>query len=133
MEKVESVKLFTCTYKLDRFGDYGADRKCGTTSGVTVEFGEHHAVKVKTVVEFLGGVDRILTCHGVNHKECFLRLDSFLDGCDLLHHLLVNGKTTCGIDNHKVEMVGLSIADCILSYLNGVLVAILSVDRHINL
>ncbi len=133
MEKIECVELFACTDKFDWLCDHSTDRKRSTTSGITVEFGEHNAVKIETVIEFLCRIDCVLTCHGVHHEKSLLRFDSFLDGRDFLHHLFVDSKTACGIDDYKVIMVGLGMADCIFSNLDRVLVAVFGVNRDIDL
>src|SRR5574344_242588 len=65
---VDSLRLFTRTNKLDGLVDHRPDRQGSTTTGITIEFGQHHAVEIEAVVEFLGGIDSILTGHGIDHE-----------------------------------------------------------------
>ena len=49
-------------------------------------------------------IDRILTGHGVNHKQGFNRVNRRMDLFDLVHHRFVNVQTTSGIhQQHVVE------------------------------
>ena len=73
VERVEVVQLLAVGGEHDLLaGDLG-DRQGGTTAGVTVELGEHHAVEADAVAEGLGGVDRVLTDHRVDDEEDLVR------------------------------------------------------------
>ena len=114
VELVDSIQLFTCTHKLNRFVDYRTDRKSRTTTGVTIQFGQYHTVEVQTFVKFFGCIDGILSCHGVYHEQNFVRIDRFFDSGDLVHHLFVYGQTSGCIDDYEVISFG-------FGFLNGVL------------
>ena len=90
MELVDGIEFLARTYKLDRFVHYRTDREGRTTAGITVELGQHYAVKVEAFVELFGCVDRILSGHRVYHEQNFVGLDGFFDGSDLIHHLFVD-------------------------------------------
>ena len=85
---------------------------------------------MQLVVECLGGVDRILAGHRVHHEQSFLRLDFVLDIANLAHHVLVHGKTACGIHNHHIESVLPCMTNRILSNLHRVF--FLSLGEHRN-
>ena len=128
MEHVDGLHLLARTHKLDGLGDDGTDGQGSTTAGVTVELGQHHAVEVQTVVELLGGVHGVLTGHRVDHEERLIGVDGLLQPTDLVHHLLVDGQTTGGIDDDHVVRLLLGLADSVLGNLHHVLVAFLDVD-----
>ena len=133
MEHVECFELLARTHEHDGLAHYRADREGGTTAGITVELGEYHAVEVEAVVKLLGRVHGILTGHGVYHEENLVGGYGLLDGGNLLHHLLVYGKAAGGIHDYHVVVLGLGLADSVLCYLYGVLVALLLVYGHVNL
>jgi hypothetical protein len=62
-----------------------------------------------------------LTCHRVNHKQ-FLRLDCFVNTCNLIHHFLVNCKPACCIYDYDIESICLSMLNCILCNFNWILI-----------
>ena len=128
MEHIDSLHLLARTHKLDRLGDDSAYRQGSTTAGVTVQLGQHHTVEVQTVVELLGGVDCILTRHRVDHKERLVGLNSLLQGCYLIHHLLIDGQTTGSIDDDYIIVLGLGLTNSMLGNLNHILVVRLAID-----
>ena len=133
MEHVNGIHLLAHTYKLDGLGDNGTNTDGCTTTGVAVELGQHHTIKIETVVELFGGVDRILTCHGVNHEKCLVGVDRILQTLYLVHHLLVDGQTAGGIDDHHIIGVGLGLTDGILGNGNHIPALRLRIDGHIDL
>ena len=102
MEDLQRLHLLASTDELDRLIDDTAYRECSTTTRVTIELGEDHTIEVESLVKLGCGIDRILTSHGVNDEECLIRSDRLLDATDLIHHLLIDGQTTCGIDDDGV-------------------------------
>ena len=130
MEDIEGLHLLAGADELDRLVDHGLDREGSTAAGITVHLCEHHSVEVETVVEGLGGLHGILTCHGIDHEEGLGRLDGLLDGSYLVHHLLVHSKTAGGIDDNQRVIFLCSVCYGILSYLNRVLNPILCIDEY---
>ena len=132
MEGIDSLHLLTSTDKLDGLRHHRANRKGSTATGITVELGQHHAVEVQTVVEFLSCIHGILTGHRVHHKERLVWIHGILQRSNLVHHLLIHGQTTGGIDDDHVVVLGLSLADSILRNGNHVLVLWLGINGHAN-
>ena len=62
-----------------------------------------------------------------------MRLYGFLDGRYLVHHFLINGQTTGGIDDDDVFALSLGVLDSILRNLHRILVAFLAIDFNLNL
>ena len=89
-----------------------AMREGWNTSRASVEFGEDDAVEIEAGVELFGGVDGILSCHGVDDKEGFVGLGSRFDCCDLTHQGFVDGETAGGVDDDGVVAFG-------FGFLNG--------------
>ena len=130
MEDIQRIHLFARSDKFDRLVDHRTDRKGGSTTCITVQLGQHHAVKIETFVEFLRRVDCILSGHGVDHEQGFIRLDSTLDCGDLFHHLLVDSQTTGGIDNHDIVAFCTCFADRVHRDLHRILVFEFHINRH---
>ena len=114
MEYVDSLHLFACTNKLDRLGNNGADTQRSTATGVAIELGEHNAIEIQTVVEFLCCVYSILTSHRVYYEQCFIRIESLLERRNLVHHFLVNSQSTGGIHDYYIVTLSLSLLDGIV-------------------
>ena len=121
VEGVYGFHLLARAYKLYRLVDNGANRQGSTAARVAVELSEDNAGVVEAVVELLGRVDGVLTRHGIDHKERLIRVDSCLNGCYLLHQLLVDGQTAGGVDDDGVVALSLGLVDCVQGYLHGVL------------
>ena len=133
MEHVYRLHLLASTNKLDGLGHNGTDTEGSTTACITVELGKYHTVEVETVVEFLGGIDGILTRHGVDHKERLIGTEMNLEIAYLLHHLLIYSQTTGSIDDNHVITVGLGLLYGVVGYLTHILVVRLAVHRYTHL
>ena len=57
----------------------------------------------------------------------------FLDVGNLIHHLLINGQTTSGIDDDDILALTLSVLDGVLRNLYWILVTFLAIDFNLNL
>ena len=133
VEVVYGFEFFACSYKFNRFVDYGADRECRTATGVAVQFGENYSVEIETIVKFFGCVDRILSGHGVNDEQGLGRVDFFLDSLDFVHHLLVDSQTSCRVDDNQIEMVFFGIFYGIGGNAHRVFAIFLGINRYIDL
>ena len=133
MEHINGFHLLARTDKLNRLCDNGADTDCRSASGVTVKFCQHHAVEVESVIKLFRRIDCILTGHRVNDKQCLVRINRVFQRLDFVHHLFVNGKTSCGIYNNDVTALRLCLFYGVLRYLYNVLIIRLRVNGHVNL
>ena len=70
------ASVFPGTDEFDRFIDDRLDGKGGTATGITIRFRQHHAVEIRSVVERFGGIDGVLTGHGIDHEQDLVRLES---------------------------------------------------------
>ena len=133
VEHVEGIHLLADTDELDGLVNHGADGEGGTATSVAIEFGEHHAVEVETIVEGLGRVDGVLTRHGVHHEEGFMRMHRRFDAGNLVHHLLIDGQTAGGIDDDHALVLRLGVLDGMLGDLDRVFVALFAIHLHLDL
>jgi hypothetical protein len=133
VEHVEGVHLLAGADELDGLVDDGTYGQGGTAAGVTVELCQHHAVEVETVVEFLGGVDGVLSRHGVDDEECLVGLCGLLDGGDFLHQRFVDGQSSGGVDDDGVVGLRLGFVYTLQGYLHGVLRLHVHIDGHLYL
>ena len=133
MEHVDSLHLLARSDKLDGLGHYRTDGESGTATGITVQLRKHDSVKIETVVEFLGCVDGILTRHGVDDEERVVRMYGLLQRSDLIHHLLVDGQTAGGIDDHHIVTLGFCFLYGVKGDLVDVLLTLFRIDRYADL
>ena len=122
MELVDGFHFLSRADEFDGLVHYRTDRQGRPAPGVAVQFGEHHAVEVQTVVEFLGCVHGILSGHGIYHEERLVGVDTVLDGGDFLHHLFVHRQASGRIDDDHVVTFGLGFFHSVLCNLHGILV-----------
>ena len=105
IERLKRIGLLAHAHELDGLAGHLTHRKCATATGVTVELGDDHAVKVGAIGEGRDDVDDILAGHGVDDHQHLVGLDGLLDVDGLLHHLFVDLQTTGGIDDDHVTQV----------------------------
>ncbi len=103
-ELLEGVHALAHAGELDRRAGDLLDRERSAAAGVAVELGQDHARQVEPVVEGLGGLDRVLTDHGVDDEEDVVRLGLALDRRQLLHEGLVDGEATGGVVDDGVAL-----------------------------
>ena len=132
MEHVDSLHLLARTDELDWFRHHRTDREGSTTTGITIELRQYDTIEIESVVEFLRSIHGILTRHGVYHKERLIGVDGLLQIRDLIHHLLIDSQTTCGIDDDNGIALLLGLTDSILGDFYHILIAFLRVDVNTN-
>ena len=120
MERLDHVQLFAGTHKLDGLAGGRPDRECRAAAGVAVQLGQQHAVDAQRLVKRLGGVDRVLTGHGVHHQQDLVGLHRGLDGLQLVHQRLVDVEPSGGIQKHYVVAVVGRVLDGFLCDGHGV-------------
>ena len=62
-----------------------------------------------------------------------MRMHGLLDVGDFVHHLLINGQTTGGINDDHILALTLGVVDGVLRNLDRVLVAFFAIDFNLNL
>ncbi len=81
------------------------------------------------VEEPLGDVDRFLTGHRIDDEQRLVRLGHLAHGGELLHQLVVDLETPCGVDDHDVEALLAGMLERRLGQLGRLGLAI-DVDGH---
>ena len=109
VEHLEAVDFFGHTGELDRRAGDVSHRQCRTAARIAVGFGEDDAGQRQGVAERLGGVDRVLTLHGVDHKQGLHRLEHAVQLLDFAHERFVDGQATGGIDQQHVKEVAFGV------------------------
>ena len=122
MEHIDGLHLLTRTNELDRLRHHRTDREGSTTTGVTVEFRQHH--------ELLSGIHGILTSHRIDHEEGLVGMDCILQRLNLIHHLLIDGQTTSGIDDDYIVGLSLGLLNGVVGNLHHVLIVRFRIDGH---
>ena len=130
VEDVERVHFLAGAHELDRFIHHRPDGKCRPAPRITVEFGEHHAVEVKAVVEGFGRVHRILPGHGIHDKQGFGRIQSQFYLLNFLHHHLVNRQSAGSVHDHYFLAGPFGVGQCILHNRDGIF--IFRLCKHLN-
>ena len=124
MEDVEVLESLTGGGEHDRLADDPGDGQRRAAAGVTVEFGEDDPVEADSLLEGHGGVDGILSDHGVDDEERLVGVGHCLDVGSLGHEFLVNAQTTSGVDDDDVVELALCLGDGVLGHLDRVADAI---------
>ena len=120
VEDLEVLQTLASGSEQDRLAGHGRHGQRGTTTGVAIELGEHHAGEVHAFIECLGGLDRVLTDHRVDDEQDFIGLHGVTDIACLLHQLLVHAQATGGIDDHRVIKLLLGEFDGIACHLHRI-------------
>ena len=101
MKLLEGVDFLADADELDRAPGHGLDGERRAAPGVAVELRHDHAVDAEPLVEFAGGVDRVLPRHGVGHEVNLVRFNLPLYAVQLVHHLVVDVEPAlCVQDDH---------------------------------
>ena len=133
MEHIERLHLLTHTDELDRFIDHRTDRECSTAACITIQFGQYNTIEIQTIVEFLSGINGILTGHSIHYEQGLRRFDRFLDSRDLGHHRLIHRQTTRCIDDNHIVAEFLCLRNSILSFLHRIGFILRRIDLGVNL
>ena len=120
MEGLDHVQLLAGADELDGLARRRADGERRAAPGVAVQLGEQHTVNAQRLVEGGGGVDRVLTGHGVHHQHDLAGLHRRLDPLELVHQRLVDVESSGGIQHHHVVAVILRVANGLLGNLHRV-------------
>ena len=132
IERLQRIGLLAHAHELDGLAGHLAHRKRAAATGIAVELGDDHAVKVGALGEGRDNVDDILAGHGIDDHQHLIGLDGLLDVHGLLHHLLVDLQTTGGIDDDHIAQVVDGLLDGALGNIDRVL-AVTAEDRHADL
>ncbi len=81
------------------------DRKCRSSTCITIELGENYTSQWQYFCKGFGGIDRILSLHGIDDKQCFSRLQQLFQLTDFPHHGFVDTQSSGGIDDYHVMMM----------------------------
>ena len=133
MEYIQGFQFLARSDKLDRFVYNRTNRQSGTTASITVQFRQYNPVKIQAVIKLLRCVHGILSGHGIHHEKGFFRFNRFFDCRNLVHHLLVDSKTSGSIDDNHVFSGSSSFFHGVLGNLHGIVISHFAVYRHPNL
>ena len=133
MEYIQILHLFSRRDKLDRLIHHVTDGNGSTPSGITIQLGQHYAIKIESIVKGLCSIHRILTRHGIHYKKCFRWIERFLELLNLLHHRIIHRQTTCSINYYGLFAGFLGICNRIACDLKCIFIFWLSIDLHSDL
>ena len=91
VKHLQTVNFLAGAGKFDRRARNLAYRQGRTATRVAIDFGQDDAGQRQRFFEGLGGIDRVLALHGVDHKQGLNRLQGGVQGFDFGHQSLVNG------------------------------------------
>ena len=121
VERVQRIGLFTHPQKLDRpLGDRAHGKRC-TAAGIRVDLGEYDARQRQGFAEGLSGVGRVLTGHGVDHKQGLDGIHGLMQRFDLGHHFLIDRQTTGGIHEQDIRKCHFGVCNRPLHNVDGLL------------
>ena len=90
MECLQRIELLAGSDEPDRCACHLLDGEGCAAARVGVELCEDDAVDGQALVKRLGGVDGVLTDHGVHDEEDLVRIDRAADRAELGHQLVVD-------------------------------------------
>ncbi len=120
MEAFKIAKLFTCADKFNRLARYSPYRKCSTASCVTIKLCKNNTVNSKCFIKAFCNINGILTCHCINYKKDFIRMNRCTDILKLLHKLFINMKSTGCIKEHIIMTMVLGVFNSLFRYFNRI-------------
>ncbi len=121
MERLQGVGFLARTQELDRFaGDVAHRKRCATT-GVAIGLGQHDAGQRQGVIECRSGVGRVLTGHGIDHEQGFVRLDRGMHVANFRHHLCIDMQASGSIHQQHVAHLAACFGHRITGYISRLL------------
>ena len=105
MEGFEAVGLLAHADELDRLAGDLAHRQGGAAARIAVQLGEDHAGQRQRIAECLGGIDRILPGHRIDHEQGFNRFERGVQLLNFRHHRGIDSQAPGGIDDQHVVIM----------------------------
>ena len=117
VERLQILELLARALEVDRHAGDGQHRECRTAAGVAVGLGQDDAADADLFIKGLGHVDGFLTGHGIHNQQGLIHLNSLLDAHQLVHQLVVDLQTACGINDNDIIAVVFGVLNCLLGNL----------------
>ncbi|MCY1206449.1 hypothetical protein D9M72_180200 [compost metagenome] len=111
VEHLEAVDLLAHTGELDRHARHLAHRQRRAAARVAVGLGQDDAGEGQRLLEGLGGVDRVLALHGIDHEQGFDRIELGVQLLDLGHQHFVDRQAAGRVDQQHVEVVAPGVVE----------------------
>ena len=111
IKNLQAVDLLGHTGELDGHTGDVAHRQGRASARVAIGFGQDDAGQRQSVAEGLGRVDRVLTLHGIDHKQRLHRFEHAVELLDFAHQRFVNGQATSGVDQQHVKVVSFGVVE----------------------
>ena len=103
IEGLQGVELFADTHEDDGFTRDLPNRQRRTTPRIAIGLGQHDTGQIERPAEGLGGIQCVLTGHGIDDEQPLVRADGPIDGADFVHQFGIHVQTTRRIDDQHVE------------------------------
>ena len=132
MKFFDAVELFADTDEFDGFARDSLDGQGGPAAGIAVELGHDHAVDAESFIEGRSRRNGILTGHGVDDQEDFMRMNIFFNVNQFIHQGFVDMKAPGRIDDDDVAQMAGRIGNGVLGDGDRVLAAFFGVNGHIQ-
>ncbi len=112
--RVKELEVLEALAAADERNRHPDDRHHGegcAAPRVAVELRQHDAGDADPPIEFTGALDGVLPGHRVGDVQQVRRLHGVLDRVQFLHQLLVDVEPACGVDDHRIEALGLGLGE----------------------
>ena len=103
VKRLQGVEFLADADEDDGLARHLSNRQRRATAGIAIGLGQHDAGQIERAAEGLGGIQRILTGHGINDEQPLVRADGPIDGADLVHQLGIDMQAPGRIDDEHVE------------------------------
>ena len=100
---LEGIGFLAHTQKLDGLAGNRSHRQRGAAPGVGIGFGQDDTGQRQRLIKCPGRGGGILAGHGIHHKQGFDGLYDPVQVFDLLHHGVIDGQATRGIDQQHID------------------------------
>ena len=111
MKNLQCLDRFPNTDKFNRFAGDFLHREGSAPAGITLHFSQDDTGDLKTVIECTSNGHRILTGHGISHKQHLTQGDCSTDLLELGHKSLIHMQSASGIDNDGLVRFRNSLGD----------------------
>ena len=102
MKWLEFVELFANTNHLDWTASNCPHRQSSTPARIAVDTRQDNTRQAYAFVEVLCDSHCVLTCHGIGHKQNFVRFADATDCGNLIHQHLIDVKSARCIEDHYI-------------------------------
>mmetsp|Transcript_4919 Transcript_4919/g.22001 ORF Transcript_4919/g.22001 Transcript_4919/m.22001 type:complete len:202 (-) Transcript_4919:754-1359(-) len=133
IKSLQRIHLLAISNEFDGFTTHFPDRQCGTTTRVTVKFGEYSTGYTNCIIKYRRQSCCLLTSHRINNKKGLICYSQFLCCPQLSHKLFIYLQSTSSVNNHHIDTFHFCLLQSTSGNLSWVDITAHIKYRHTNL